>query len=111
MSDKRITRRRSGSNDDDDGMLKDLMNIWGNVAVPLVALTTWVGFGVGIIGELDDTPQNRLYSPLTSFVNIIGCTFIGIGTGFFWPITMPLLSLGVMYNKSNFFFGGGGKKR
>jgi hypothetical protein len=78
MSDKKITRRRSGS--DDDGVLKVLMDIWRNVAVPLVALTTWVGFGVGIIGELDDTPHN---SPLTTFVNIIGCTFIGIGTGFF----------------------------
>ena len=107
MSDRQITRRGSGS--DDDGLLKDIISIWGNIAVPLVAFTTWVGLGVGVIGELDDNSRNN--TSLTSFVNIVGCTFIGIGTGFFWPVTMPLFSLGVMYNKSNFFFGGGASKK
>jgi hypothetical protein len=32
-------------------------------------------------------------------VNIIGCTSIGIITGYSWPISMPLLSIGAIYNK------------
>jgi hypothetical protein len=36
---------------------------------------------------------------MASFVNITGYTFIGLMSGLFWPVAMPLLSFGVIYNK------------
>ena len=71
-----------------------LSRIYHNLGVPLTILSTWVGFSVGLIGELDDNNTS-----ITSFVNIVGTTFIGFTSGLLWPIAMPLLSMGAVYNK------------
>jgi hypothetical protein len=76
----------------------ELKNIYWHLCPPIIMLSTWVGFGVGIVGELDDT--SRMNSPITSFVNIIGYTFIGLASGMTWPVAMPLLSIGAIYNRS-----------
>ncbi len=73
---------------------RDLEKIYQNLVPPITTFTTFVGFSVSIIGELE-----QYSSPMASFVNITGYTFIGLMSGLFWPVAMPLLSLGVIYNK------------
>ena len=77
----------------------ELKNIYWSLAPPIGMLSTWVGFGVGIIGELDDS-TDRMNSPIKSFVNVVGYTFIGLASGMCWPVAMPLLSIGAIYNRS-----------
>lgn len=74
---------------------KSIEEIYIVLRPPICMFTTWVGFGVGMIGELSASN-----SPLTSFVNITGCSFIGLASGLFWPISMPLLGFGAIYNRS-----------
>ena len=76
----------------------ELKNIYWSLAPPIGMISTWVGFCVGIIGELDDS-TDRMNSPIKSFVNVVGYTFIGIASGLSWPVVMPLLSIGAIYNR------------
>ena len=73
-----------------------LGNIYVNIGGPLILLATMVGLGSSLIGELETKPPNK---PLTVFVNITGSTFLGIMSGLFWPVTMPVISMGAIYNK------------
>jgi hypothetical protein len=72
---------------------------WG-ICAPVIVFSSWIGFGVGIMGEIDDTSKPHMNSPITSFVNIVGYTFIGVASGIFWPVAMPLLSVCAIYNRS-----------
>lgn len=70
------------------------------IAPPFCFFTTAIGFSAGLFGEMfGDIGTRRQSSPVKSFVNIVGCTSIGLISGLFWPISMPLLSLGAIYNK------------
>ena len=80
-----------------DKIIDNLGKIYVNVGVPLIFISTIVGFGSSLIGELQSKKPNQ---PLTTFVNITGSTFIGLMSGLFWPIAMPLLGLGAIYNKT-----------
>ena len=71
-----------------------LGRIYTDISVPFMLLSTWVGFSMGVIGELEC--KN---TAITSFVNIVGTSFIGFTSGALWPIAMPLLSMGAVYNK------------
>jgi hypothetical protein len=77
-------------------IIHNLGNIYVNVGAPLTFLATMVGLGSSIIGEMEKPTPNQ---PLTVFVNITGSTFLGIMSGLFWPVTMPVLSMGAIYNK------------
>jgi hypothetical protein len=79
--------------------LETIERIYGNIGVPVLLFSTFVGFSSGIMGELCHSDKYDRNSAVTSFVNITGCTFLGVFTGFYWPIAMPLLSLGAIYNK------------
>jgi hypothetical protein len=76
----------------------ELKNIYWNFAPTIMMLSTCVGFSVSIFGELDDT--SRMNSPIASFVNVVGYSFIGLFSGMCWPVAMPLLSIGAIYNRS-----------
>ena len=80
----------------------DLSELYSNVVWPLTIFTTAVGVFSGIFGELmDNISSNGPNSSITSIVNITGCTFIGLFSGVFWPVTMPVISIGAIYNKYN----------
>jgi hypothetical protein len=83
----------------DDRIYEELGEMYAKISMPLILLSTGVGFWSSVIGECDAFTSNRPNSAITSFVNITGCTFVGIFSGVFWPVTMPLLSLGAIYNK------------
>jgi hypothetical protein len=76
-----------------------------NVFTPnFLVFSTSIGFFAGISGEIgtllnEINDQKSSASTINSFVNIIGCTSIGIITGYSWPISIPLLSIGAIYNK------------
>jgi hypothetical protein len=74
----------------------EFKNVYWNLAPPLIMLSSWVGFGVGMIGEINAD----MNSPIMSFVNIVGHTFIGLASGLCWPIAMPLISICAIYNRS-----------
>lgn len=80
-----------------DKIIENLGQIYVNIGAPLMLLATTVGLGSSLIGELETKPPNK---PLTVFVNITGSTFLGLMSGLFWPISMPLLSMGAIYNKT-----------
>jgi hypothetical protein len=84
----------------DDRIYEELGDIYAKIAAPLVFFSAGVGFWSSAIGEFDTAISKKPNSAITSFVNITGSTFLGICTGFFWPISMPLLSLGAIYNKT-----------
>ena len=75
---------------------RKLNNIYLEMQTPMILVSTGVGFSVGILGEIFADSN----SPLTAFVNIIGYSFIGVASGALWPIAMPLLSIGAIYNTS-----------
>jgi hypothetical protein len=81
---------------DKDTMLDDIISIYAKIGAPLAILSTIVGLGSSLVGELEAKTPNQ---PLTVFVNITGSTFIGLMSGLFWPVTMPILSIGAIYNK------------
>lgn len=78
---------------------EELGELYAKAAVPLILFSSGVGFWSSVIGECDAATSRRPNTAITAFVNITGSTFIGICTGLFWPVTMPLLSLGAIYNK------------
>lgn len=96
----------------DDKSTSDMLReIYVNVGAPLTFFTIFVGFWSGVIGEANyissqyqkslqhqDSSQHQ-NSSITTFVNITGSTFIGFCSGLFWPVTMPILSAGAIYNK------------
>ena len=82
---------------DKDTLLDDIIDIYAKIGAPLAILSTIVGLGSSLIAELDAKTQ---HGPLTVYVNITGSTFIGLMSGLLWPISMPLLSLGAIYNKT-----------
>ena len=75
---------------------RKLNNIYLEMQTPMIFVSTGVGFTVGILGEIFADSN----TPLTAFVNIIGYSFIGLTSGALWPICMPLLSIGAIYNRS-----------
>ncbi len=77
-------------------MLDDIISIYAKVGAPLAILSTMVGLGSSLLGELDAKTR---HGPLTMYVNITGSTFLGFMSGLLWPVTMPVLSMGVIYNK------------
>jgi uncharacterized membrane protein len=80
----------------------EIIDIYAKIGAPLAIFTTAVGFFSGVFGEfMDDISPRGPNSAITSFVNITGCTFIGLFSGFFWPFTMPVISIGAIYNKYN----------
>jgi hypothetical protein len=87
-------------NDADDKMIDKIIvnlgQIYVNIGGPFILLATMVGLGSSLIGELETKPPNK---PLTVFVNITGSTFLGIMSGLFWPVAMPVISMGAIYNK------------
>ena len=87
-------------NDSDEKLVEKIIDnlgkIYVNVGGPLTFLGTMIGLGSSLIGELESPKPNQ---PLTVFVNITGSTFIGLMSGLFWPVTMPILSMGAIYNK------------
>jgi hypothetical protein len=83
----------------EDRIYEELGEMYAKVAVPLVLFSSGVGFWSSVIGECDAAASRRPNAAITSFVNITGCTFMGICSGLFWPVTIPLLSLGAIYNK------------
>jgi hypothetical protein len=82
-------------------MMKCLDKIYVNVGTPLICMATLTGFTFGLLGEINASESGRPNSAITSFVNITGLTFIGIFSGYTWPISMPLLSMGAIYNRIN----------
>ena len=85
----------------DDRIYEELGEMYAKIAVPLILFSTGVGFWTSVIAEFDTALSSRRpNTAITSFVNITGSTFIGICAGFFWPITMPILSFGAIYNKT-----------
>ena len=82
-------------------MNEELQRLYETVGPSALIFSTFIGFTVGVLGELAEaTTFHSEATAITSFVNITGCTSIGIISGLFWPIAMPLLSLGAIYNKS-----------
>ena len=79
-----------------DSVYRKLNNIYLEMRAPMIFVSTGVGFSVGILGEIFADSN----SPITAFVNIIGYSFIGVTSGALWPICMPLLSIGAIYNRS-----------
>ena len=79
-----------------DSVYGKLNNIYLEMRTPMIFVSTWVGFSVGILGEFFADSNSQT----TSFVNIIGYSFIGVASGALWPIAMPLLSIGAIYNTS-----------
>ena len=90
----------SGKNTTDVTIYQKMERLYIDIWMPIVLLSTWVGFGVGIMGELDDVALHRMNSPIKTFVNVIGHSFIGLTSGICWPIAMPILSMGALYNRS-----------
>jgi len=80
-------------------LMKALDKLYVNVATPLIYMATLTGFTFGLVGEINASESGRPNSAITSFVNITGLTFIGLFSGYTWPISMPLLSMGAVYNK------------
>jgi hypothetical protein len=80
-------------------LMKCLDKIYVNVAAPLICMATLTGFTFGLMGEINALESGRPNSAMTSFVNVTGLTFIGLFSGYTWPISMPLLSMGAVYNK------------
>ncbi len=76
-----------------------LEKIYVNVAVPFTTFAMSTGFVYGVFDELNEI--SRRNTALTSFVNVTGLTFIGFCSGFFWPVTMPVISICAIYNKMN----------
>ena len=86
--------------EDPDRIYQELGELYAKFSTPIILISTGVGFWSSVIGECDALSSNRPNTAITSFVNITGCTFMGICSGLFWPIAMPLLSLGAIYNKT-----------
>lgn len=81
--------------------LAALLRLYETVGPAALVFSTFMGFTVGIFGEVAEaTSFQSETTAISSFVNITGCTSIGIISGLFWPIAMPLLSMGAIYNKS-----------
>jgi hypothetical protein len=81
------------------GLMKCLDKIYVNVAGPIICMATLTGFTFGLLGEINASESGRPNSAMTSFVNVTGLTFIGLFSGYAWPISMPILSMGAVYNK------------
>ncbi len=81
---------------DKDTLLDDIISIYAKIGAPLAILSTIVGLGSSLAGELNSKTQ---HGPLTIYVNITGSTFLGLMSGLLWPISMPILSMGALYNK------------
>ena len=80
----------------------EIIDIYAKIGAPLAIFTTAVGFFSGMFGELmDNISPSGPNSAITSFVNITGYTFIGLFSGLCWPVTMPVISIGAIYNKYN----------
>jgi hypothetical protein len=77
---------------EDDSIYRKLNRIYLDIKFPMVMLSSCVGFNVGMIEAMSENS-----TPITSFVNIIGYSFIGVASGVLWPIFMPLLSIGAIY--------------
>jgi hypothetical protein len=80
-----------------DDIMDDIIGIYSKIGAPLTWFTIFVGLGSSVIGELEAKPPN---SALVSFVNITGTTFIGFMSGLLWPVTMPILGMGAVFNKT-----------
>lgn len=80
-----------------DDIMDDIIGIYAKIGAPLTWFTIFVGLGSSVIGELEAKPPN---SALVSFVNITGTTFIGFMSGLLWPVTMPILGMGAIFNKT-----------
>ena len=80
-------------------MMKALDKLYVNVATPLIYMATLTGFTFGLLEEINASESGRPNSAITSFINITGLTFIGLFSGYTWPISMPLLSMGAVYNR------------
>jgi hypothetical protein len=79
--------------------LDELAEIYATIAVPVLLFSTFVGFSVGVLGEITEAANYRSKStPIRAFVNITGCTSLGIMTGVFWPVAMPLLGISAIVN-------------
>jgi hypothetical protein len=79
---------------------KLLIEMYVNIGAPLALLTTCTGFMYSMFDEANTMIYNeRPNSAITSFVNVVGMTFVGFCTGFCWPITMPCISCLAIYNK------------
>ena len=81
---------------DKDTLMDDIIGIYAKIGAPLAILSTIVGLGSSLVGELNKPSPS---GPLTIYVNITGSTFIGLMSGLLWPVTMPILSMGTIYNK------------
>ena len=80
-------------------LMKTLDKLYVNVATPLIYVATLTGFTFGLVGEINALESGRPNSAITSFVNVTGLTFIGLFSGYTWPISMPILGIGAVYNK------------
>jgi hypothetical protein len=71
-----------------------------DVAARIAVFTTFVGISVSVAGEITDTLSIKpKHSPLTAFINITGCASLGLLSGMFWPISVPLLGVTALINK------------
>ncbi len=83
--------------------LDQLAEIYATIAVPVLLFSTFVGFSVGVLGEIAEAANYCSKStPIRAFVNIIGCASLGVMTGTFWPVAMPLLGICAIANMTIF---------
>ena len=81
---------------EDDKLLEQYFDIAARIAV----FATYVGIGVSVVGEITDAISIKpKHSPLTAFINITGCASLGLLSGMFWPISVPLLGVTAFINK------------
>jgi len=81
---------------ENDKLLEQYLDIAARIAV----FTTFVGVSVSVAEEITDTLSIKpKHSSLTAFINITGCTSLGLLSGLFWPVSVPLLGVAALINK------------
>lgn len=77
----------------------EFADLYAKIAVPMILFSTFVGFGISVLGEVSESLSFRSKrTPIKAFINITGCTSLGVMTGVFWPVAMPLLGMGAIVN-------------
>jgi hypothetical protein len=64
----------------------------------VVPCTTCLGFSSGLVENFSTKPNERKFTALEMFTNIIGFTTLGIATGVAYPVTFPAILYGVLSN-------------
>lgn len=80
-----------------DDILDDFIGIYAKIGAPLTWIAIFVGLGSSVIEEIEAKPPN---SAMVSFVNVTGTTFLGLMSGLLWPVAMPILGMGAIFNKT-----------